>query len=95
VSWGEWMQIGGATVHVRHSGKRPEPLPPCRFCKVQSTKLCDFPLSSPQRVTHRKTCDAPMCDDHATAIGPNSDLCPPHAEQWTGKKRERQPGEEG
>jgi hypothetical protein len=36
-------------------------------------------VSPPEQVTHRKTCDAPMCDEHATNVGPNLDHCPEHA----------------
>mgnify|MGYP001576472413 FL=1 len=44
---------------------------PCRWCGKPSTKLCDWPLP-------KGTCDAPMCDGHATAIGWNKDHCPEH-----------------
>lgn len=60
---------------VRHALKRQ---PKCRWCDRTSTKLCDFDVSSPQQVTHRKTCDAPMCDLHAKSVGPNRDFCPDH-----------------
>jgi hypothetical protein len=36
------------------------------------TRLCDFKLEG------GKTCDAPMCDKHATRIGRNTDYCPQH-----------------
>jgi hypothetical protein len=58
----------------------------CKFClregnRVLSGKLCDFVVSSPQVVTHKRTCDAPMCDKHAQSIGPDLDHCPDHAKQ--------------
>jgi hypothetical protein len=59
-------------------GARP---PKCRFCDRQSTKLCDFVTSHQQQVTHKKTCDAPMCDVHAKSVGPNLDYCPDHAKE--------------
>lgn len=51
--------------------------PPCKFCQANgsfkpSTKLCDFPVGE------GKTCDAPICDRHATSVGPNQDYCPVH-----------------
>ena len=85
MNWGEWRKMpDGTVVHLLHSGKRPQPKK-CQFCDRPSTKLCDFPMSPPEQVTHRRTCDAPMCDEHATLIGEDRDLCPPHAIQWKGK----------
>lgn len=69
---------GGGVALVRMSGKRP---PACRWCGKQSTKLCDFVVSHPSQVTHKRTCDAPMCDEHASHIGPNVDYCPDHTTQ--------------
>ena len=58
-------------------------LPPCKFCQVNggkvvpSNKLCDFPVG------HGKTCDAPMCDAHATNLGTDVDVCPIHkGQEW-------------
>ena len=67
---------------IRRSGSRP---PKCAFCPKVSTKLCDFVVSSPQQVTHKKTCSLPMCDDHAQSVGPDRDYCPKH--------KTREPGE--
>ena len=56
----------------------PGPAKTCRFCRSElkrnrkSTKLCDW------KTTANSTCDAPMCDEHATSVGPEKDLCPPH-----------------
>jgi hypothetical protein len=61
-------------------GRGRERAKPCKFClanggrKIPSTKLCDFPLG-------KGTCDAPICDRHATAIGPDLDHCPVHSQQ--------------
>lgn len=65
-----------------HSSRRRE-LRMCRFCKTPtpSTKLCDFPTRGARNKT---TCDAPICDACATSIGPDCDLCPPHAKLWKG-----------
>jgi hypothetical protein len=56
----------------------------CRFCwkekhlRLIAGKLCDFVVSSPQQVTHKRTCDAPICDEHATSVGKDLDYCPDH-----------------
>ena len=49
--------------------------PKCEWCHRTSTKLCDYPVAGEKTGT---TCDAPMCDRHATNVGPNRDYCPPH-----------------
>lgn len=54
----------------------------CKFCcgigrpNVPATKLCDYPLG------RGRTCDAPLCDRHATRVGENNDndRCPIHKE---------------
>lgn len=47
----------------------------CPFChKRDATKLCDHPTGS-------GTCDAPMCENCATVVGLDRDLCPDHATQ--------------
>jgi len=55
----------------------------CKFCLANgrgrhpATKLCDaiveVGLTGPIR-----TCDAPICDQHATRIEPGLDVCPVH-----------------
>jgi len=66
----------GSVVFTRYA--KP-PLKKCRWCQHLCTKLCDFVISPPEQVTHRRTCDAPMCDAHAKSVGPNLDYCPDHA----------------
>lgn len=52
---------------------------PCSFCHSRPfTKLCDFVVSSPQQVTHVRTCDRKMCDKCATSVGEDKDYCPNH-----------------
>ena len=46
--------------------------PKCKWRTKPSTKLCDFPLSKD------KTCDAPVCDEHAKKQGSDLDTCPNH-----------------
>jgi hypothetical protein len=65
------IHVGNAIICTR-GGRR---LPKCRWCSCQSTKLCDFPLTGEEA---GKTCDAPICDVHATSVGSNRDYCPPH-----------------
>jgi hypothetical protein len=70
------IKIGDATAFI--CGPRPR-VPKCCVCKKPSTKLCDFRLSAPEQLTHVRTCDAPLCDEHATRVGENIDYCPVHA----------------
>lgn len=73
----EWRNLpGGGMVHIRYAKGAVKK---CRWCQSLSTKLCDFVVSDPAVITHRKTCDAPMCNDHAKSVGPNLDYCPDHA----------------
>jgi hypothetical protein len=53
-----------------------------KFCECgrPCTKLCDFVLSPPEQITHKRTCDKPMCDCCAVHVGPELDYCKPHAE---------------
>ena len=81
----EWIKMpDGTTAIVRFAGKRPESKK-CAWCDKMSTRLCDYRISPQGQVTHVRTCDAPMCDDHATNIGPQLDLCPNHAARPTQK----------
>jgi len=74
----EWVKLPDGTTALVNYAKRRQPK--CRWCSTTSTKLCDFDVSHPAVVTHRKTCDAPMCDAHAKSVGANRDYCPEHAE---------------
>lgn len=44
-------------------------------CSEPHTRLCDFPLRGSKA---GRTCDAKICDGHATCAGPGKDYCPPH-----------------
>lgn len=48
---------------------------PCITCGKPAGLLCDAPLG-----TGKKTCSAPMCDEHTTKIG-GKDFCHRHMEQ--------------
>ncbi len=63
---------GGSAIVCTPRGKQRR----CRWCMRWHTKLCDAPKG-------KGTCDAPMCDDHATPDGPDRDLCPTHAPRKT------------
>ena len=47
-----------------------------------SAYLCDWGTGE------RTTCDAPLCTEHATQVGPDRHLCPAHA----ARRGERQEG---
>lgn len=69
------VRVGSGVAIV--CGSKPR-VPKCRWCGAPSTKLCDFVVSPPQQVTHKKTCDAPMCYAHARCVGVDKDYCPDH-----------------
>lgn len=50
----------------------------CKWCTNRATKQCDFPIF--QSKNSKKTCDAYMCDFHATPVSYEKDLdyCPTH-----------------
>ena len=79
--WCMHVKVGNDVMIVCGSGKKPTRPPKCAFCDRQSTRLCDFVVSPPQQITHKRTCDAPMCDEHAARVGKIRDLCPRHAKQ--------------
>jgi hypothetical protein len=85
----KWIRLPDGTVaHVKFANS---PAKKCRWCGLPCTKLCDFEVSSPQQVTHRRTCDAPMCDAHAKHISHEIDYCPAHAAKSETSEAECQP----
>lgn len=50
--------------------------PHCAHCAAPSGFLCDYPVGK------GKTCDAPLCDDHASEIAPELHYCPGHVSMW-------------
>jgi hypothetical protein len=52
--------------------------PPCSdpTCGDVGDNLCDWPMG------RGKTCDLPLCDDHAREIGENRHLCFIHHPMW-------------
>jgi hypothetical protein len=74
----EVVKLGdGTAAIVCTRGERSKT--PCRWCSRVHTKLCDYPLGG---IKKGKSCDAPICDQHAREIGPDRHLCPPHREMW-------------
>lgn len=69
----ETVKIGNAVAIVCSRGRRSRKR--CA-CGRPATKLCDH-----RDVGRRKTCDEPLCDQHAVRIGANIDFCPLHARE--------------
>jgi hypothetical protein len=75
-----WYRINGMAVHL-HGRKLP---PACVAivviegkrvrCAAISSIECDWPVAK------GRTCDAPLCADHAWEMGPDQHICPPHLE---------------
>ncbi len=65
----------GTTAVVCYRGRRLEP---CSVpgCPSVGSKLCDHPVT---RKGVEGTCDMKICGKHATAVGPDRDLCPAHS----------------
>ena len=59
----------GSLVIICGSRGRPKR---CRWCLKSHTLLCDYIVGA------KATCDAPMCQDHATETGPDTHICPDH-----------------
>lgn len=51
--------------------------PHCVDCAAVGDFLCDYPVGD------GKTCDRPMCDDHAHEIAPEIHYCDAHYRMWT------------
>jgi hypothetical protein len=67
----EWRRLAdGTVVHIRTSASKAQA---CCACARRATLLCDGP---PPPGAKRKTCDAPLCPEHAVHVGPDRDLCP-------------------
>lgn len=72
------MPGGGTAVLCSRGGKGSRPKP-CGVagCERPSVALCDRPVW--RGPGQSRTCDAPICEGHRTAIGRDVDLCPPCA----------------
>lgn len=68
----------GTVAHVNMPKARAKK---CVVCGHASSKLCDFVVSPPEQITHKKTCDKPLCDIHAVHVpGKDVDYCGEHAD---------------
>lgn len=84
-----FYRIAGTMVHLKLAGKASKnppapcsarlttsnPVVPAQRCCGISLYLCDWVLPS------GKTCDAPLCTEHAITTGPDKHLCPRHAKE--------------
>lgn len=69
---------GGVTGIICTRGRRPGP---CSVpgCGRPHEVLCDYQLVPLEFGKEPKTCDAKLCRRCAKHVGPDRDLCPPHA----------------
>jgi len=49
---------------------------PCRDCNIEAEFLCDYPVGED------KTCDAPLCIDHAFEVAPGIHYCKSHYDEF-------------
>lgn len=82
-----YYRVNGTLMHLKLAGpksKHPKPccarIPEKNFpgtlqCMAISTLLCDWPLEG------GGTCDAPLCAEHGTEVGPDKHYCQIHAKQ--------------
>lgn len=50
--------------------------PHCADCSWVSGYLCDYPVGK------GKTCDRPLCEDHANEVAPDLHYCNVHYREW-------------
>ena len=50
--------------------------PHCSYCGDVGELLCDYPVGN------EKTCDRPVCENHATEVADNIHYCHSHYQQW-------------
>jgi hypothetical protein len=72
------LDAGGHVRGFRCSRGRKNRPPLCAYCNRPSTKLCDGPAANPGPGLFQKTCDVPMCDQHAHPGGQDVDYCEAH-----------------
>jgi hypothetical protein len=79
-----WYRMHGMMVHMRGTKLPPacvgriestNQIAPSMRCMAPSSYLCDWPVEG------GKTCDAPLCDAHATEVGKDRHYCPRHLAQ--------------
>jgi hypothetical protein len=55
----------------------------CCACYLQGTYMCDW------KIAPEKTCDKPICPEHAEEVATDKHLCPQHQEayrQWCAQR---------
>lgn len=73
---------GGFTAIVCTRGRKPQR---CGWCThTASVFLCDW------KIGKGKTCDKPLCAQHAQEVAPDKHLCPKHVKEYDGWKRQRE-----
>lgn len=75
----EWVELpdGGRALVMRDVRPRTCSI---RGCQRRSDRLCDFPVEDIEfGQAPPRTCDAPMCRQHAFAARAGVDYCPTHA----------------
>lgn len=86
--YAEWRKLGytGSWERYETAKKRNEGSPMficgdlgdhCRDCGALGVNLCDYPVGD------GKTCDAPLCDEHAAEVAPEIHYCAGHLAEWT------------
>ncbi len=70
------QSLNVTVIHCRRG--RVHTKEPCSApsCTTPHTRFCDFPLRGRKA---GRTCDAKLCDSHATCAAPGKHHCPPHA----------------
>lgn len=80
-----FYRFGNMMAHIRLTNTVKHPAPAqcralhvwsdgvTRACSAMSTRACDAPIGSGH------TCSMPICEEHATRVGDDLDLCPVHA----------------
>lgn len=79
----KWTAPSGETVTGMVCTGRRRPTK-CRKCGRTSSLLCDFPMPFKES----KTCDAPVCRDCATQVGPDRDICPDHLAAYRAQEKQ-------
>lgn len=69
---------GGGAAIVCGRGRKP---PRCGWCVTRSQFLCDWKVGK-NADGSAKTCDKPLCAEHAQEVAPEKHLCPEHQQTY-------------
>lgn len=78
------LQGGGRAIVCSRGQRRKR----CFACDLLESYQCDWKMGG------GKTCDRPLCPDHAKQVGPDKHLCPEHIEayeRWKSEHAEPKP----